>query len=147
MAPGYSIRIVSGMPATSRANNERNQPPVWRLASPRLPPLPGGRARPLLGFPVAKRVKFGASKSVNSGNLLGCGAKRPCRSSGLRAKESCFCRFLAGRSPNHRTCQNGAAGRYFSRMSIAAQTVAEVMALPEQDRAYLARQLDRKSVV
>jgi hypothetical protein len=26
-------------------------------------------------------------------------------------------------------------------MSIAAQTVAEVMALPEQDRAYLARQL------
>ena len=32
-------------------------------------------------------------------------------------------------------------GRYFSRMSIAAQTVAEVMALPEQDRAYLARQL------
>ena len=28
MAPGYSIRIVRGMPATSRANNERNQPPV-----------------------------------------------------------------------------------------------------------------------
>src|ERR1017187_2500424 len=28
MAPGYSIRIVRGMPATSRANNERNQPPA-----------------------------------------------------------------------------------------------------------------------
>jgi hypothetical protein len=42
----------------------------WRLASPRLLPLPGGRAGPLLGLPVAKRVKSGASKSVNSGNLL-----------------------------------------------------------------------------
>ena len=40
----------------------------WRLASPRLPPLPGGRAGPLLGFPVAKRVKSGASQSVNSEN-------------------------------------------------------------------------------
>src|ERR1019366_7252603 len=47
----------------------------WRLASPRLPPLTGGRAGPLLGFPVAKRVKSGASKSVNSGHrhLLGQG--------------------------------------------------------------------------
>src|ERR1019366_611215 len=42
----------------------------WRLAPPRLLPLPGGRAGPLLGFPVAKRVKSGASNSVNSGNLL-----------------------------------------------------------------------------
>ena len=42
----------------------------WRLASPRLSPLPGGRAGPLLGFPAAKRVKSGASKSVNSGSLL-----------------------------------------------------------------------------
>jgi hypothetical protein len=38
-------------------------------ASPRLPPLPGGRAGPLLGFLVAKRVNSGASKSVNSGTL------------------------------------------------------------------------------
>ena len=38
------------------------------LASPRHPPLPGGRAGPLLGFPVAKRMKSGAAKSVNSGN-------------------------------------------------------------------------------
>ena len=37
--------------------------------SPRLPPLPGGRVGPFLGFPVAKRVKSGASKSVNSGTL------------------------------------------------------------------------------
>jgi hypothetical protein len=45
------------------------------VPSPRLPPLPGGRACPLLGFHVAKRVKSGASKSVNSGNchLLGGG--------------------------------------------------------------------------
>jgi hypothetical protein len=43
----------------------------WRLASPRLPPLPGGSAGPLLEFPDAKRVKSGASKSVNRGNLLG----------------------------------------------------------------------------
>ena len=33
----------------------------WRLASPRLPPLPDGRAGPLLGFRVAKRVKSGAA--------------------------------------------------------------------------------------
>ena len=39
------------------------------------------------------------------------------------------------------TCQNPRKRRYFGRMSIAAQTVAEMMALPEQDRAYLARQL------
>jgi len=32
-------------------------------------------------------------------------------------------------------------GRYFKRMSITAEKVAEVMALPEQDRAWLARQL------
>jgi hypothetical protein len=31
MAPGYSIHIVRGMPATSRANNERNQPPVFPI--------------------------------------------------------------------------------------------------------------------
>lgn len=42
---------------------------------------------------------------------------------------------------HHRTCQNGLIGRYFGRMSIAAKKVAEVLALPEQDRAYLARQL------
>jgi len=40
-----------------------------------------------------------------------------------------------------KTCQTGRSGRYFGRMSIAAEKVAEVMALPEQDRAYLARQL------
>ncbi len=41
----------------------------------------------------------------------------------------------------YRTCQNGSLGRYLGRMSIAAEKVAEVLALPEQDRAYLARQL------
>jgi putative addiction module component (TIGR02574 family) len=40
-----------------------------------------------------------------------------------------------------KTCQNARQRRYFSLMSIAAEKVAEVMALPEQDRAYLARQL------
>ena len=40
-----------------------------------------------------------------------------------------------------RTCQNARQRRYFSRMSIAAEKVAEVLALPEQDRAFLARQL------
>ncbi len=38
-------------------------------------------------------------------------------------------------------CQNARQGRYFGRMSIAAEKVAEVLALPEQDRAFLARQL------
>lgn len=32
-------------------------------------------------------------------------------------------------------------GRYYLRMSMTAEKVAEVLALPEQDRAYLARQL------
>ena len=40
-----------------------------------------------------------------------------------------------------RTCQNASKRRYFGRMSIAAEKVAEVLALPEEDRAYLARQL------
>lgn len=40
-----------------------------------------------------------------------------------------------------KTCQNGREPRYFSRMSIAAEKVAEVLALPEEDRAFLARQL------
>jgi putative addiction module component (TIGR02574 family) len=39
------------------------------------------------------------------------------------------------------TCQNARKRRYFGRMSIAADKVAEVLALPEQDRAFLARQL------
>ncbi len=39
------------------------------------------------------------------------------------------------------TCQRGAQDGYFSRMSIAAEKVAEVLALPEEDRAFLARQL------
>ena len=41
----------------------------------------------------------------------------------------------------YRTCQNGSLGRYLGRMSIAAEKVAEVLALPGQDRAYRARQL------
>jgi putative addiction module component (TIGR02574 family) len=40
-----------------------------------------------------------------------------------------------------KTCQNARKRRYFGRMSIAAEKVAEVLALPEQDRAFLARQL------
>ncbi len=41
----------------------------------------------------------------------------------------------------YRTCQNGSLGRHFGRVSIAAEKVAEVLALPGQDRAYRARQL------
>jgi putative addiction module component (TIGR02574 family) len=40
-----------------------------------------------------------------------------------------------------KTCQNARKSRYFSRRSIAPEKVAEVLALPEQDRAFLARQL------
>ena len=39
------------------------------------------------------------------------------------------------------TCQNGPQRGYSPRMSIAAEKVAEVLALPEEDRAFLARQL------
>ncbi len=39
------------------------------------------------------------------------------------------------------TCQKRAQRGYSSRMSIAAEKVAEVLALPEEDRAFLARQL------
>src|ERR1019366_8176818 len=39
------------------------------------------------------------------------------------------------------TCQKAHKRGYFGRMSIAAEKVAEVLALPEQDRAFLARQL------
>jgi putative addiction module component (TIGR02574 family) len=42
---------------------------------------------------------------------------------------------------HHQTCQKASLSRYFGRMSIAADKVAEVLALPEQDRAFLARQL------
>jgi putative addiction module component (TIGR02574 family) len=42
---------------------------------------------------------------------------------------------------DYRACQNARFGRYFGRMSIAADKVAEVLSLPEQDRAFLARQL------
>jgi len=40
-----------------------------------------------------------------------------------------------------KTCQNARQRRYFGRMSIAAEKMAEVLALPQQDRAYLAHQL------
>lgn len=40
-----------------------------------------------------------------------------------------------------KTCQTSRERRYFRRMSIAAEKVAEMLALPEQDRAFLARQL------
>ena len=40
-----------------------------------------------------------------------------------------------------KTCQNTRQRRCFGRMSIAAEKVVEMLALPEQDRAYLARQL------
>jgi hypothetical protein len=39
---------------------------VWLPAFPRFPPLSGYRAGPLLGSPIANRVKFGSSESVNS---------------------------------------------------------------------------------
>jgi len=38
-------------------------------------------------------------------------------------------------------CQNDLQHGYSDRMSIAAEKVAEVLALPEQDRAFLARKL------
>ncbi len=38
-------------------------------------------------------------------------------------------------------CQRSFKGQYFRRMSIAAEKVAEVLALPQEDRAFLARQL------
>ena len=38
-------------------------------------------------------------------------------------------------------CQTRAQRGYFSRMSIVADKVAEVLALPEEDRAFLGRQL------
>jgi putative addiction module component (TIGR02574 family) len=40
--------------------------------------------------------------------------------------------------PDLSVCQQE---RYYTRMSVTAKKVAEVLALPEQDRAYLARQL------
>src|ERR1035441_5809626 len=47
MAPGYSVRILRGMPATSRANNERNQPPVdpFRLSRSAGPGAGRGKLR------------------------------------------------------------------------------------------------------
>ncbi len=39
------------------------------------------------------------------------------------------------------TCQDAPKHQYSVDMSIAAEKMAEVLALPEQDRAYLARQL------
>ena len=40
-----------------------------------------------------------------------------------------------------KACQNARKSRYSRRMSIAAEKVAEVLALSEQDRAFLAHQL------
>lgn len=40
-----------------------------------------------------------------------------------------------------KTCQNAFKCPYFGCMSIAAEKVAEVLALPERDRAFLARRL------
>ncbi len=40
-----------------------------------------------------------------------------------------------------KTCQKRRERRYSGRMSIAAEKVAEVLALPQEDRAFLARQL------
>ena len=40
-----------------------------------------------------------------------------------------------------KTCQNARRRRYSCCMSITAEKVAEVLALPEQDRAFLARKL------
>ncbi len=42
---------------------------------------------------------------------------------------------------NVKACLSDRKTRYCERMSITAEKVAEVLALPAQDRAYLARQL------
>jgi hypothetical protein len=39
------------------------------------------------------------------------------------------------------TCEKAGKRRYWDRMSIAADEMAELLAWPEQDRAFLARQL------
>ena len=41
----------------------------------------------------------------------------------------------------NQACHSRPIGGYFERMSIAAEKVAEVLALPKKDRAFLARQL------
>ncbi len=40
-----------------------------------------------------------------------------------------------------KTCKKGRERQYLGRMTIAAEKVAKVLALPEEDPAYLARQL------
>jgi putative addiction module component (TIGR02574 family) len=40
-----------------------------------------------------------------------------------------------------KTCQSDVQHQYSASMSIAAEKVAELLALPEQDRAFLVRQL------
>ena len=62
--------VLTQSSCTSRLNREASAMIRNALYDILINPFPGGRAGPLLGFSVAKRVKSGTSISVDSGNCL-----------------------------------------------------------------------------